>query len=179
MKSITFGRTFSEAIFISISQQHAKFVSSGSLYFFVLCNFFHGFQRRHLYLLWSVYLLSRPIISFAKSYLSRPGFEPGLLRPQRSVLTFRPSGRKEFAMKSIAFGRTFSEANFISISQQHAKFSPSGNLYCFLLCNFLELRSVSFVIVFVCFIFEKCNKQKVICSYRDSNLGYCRHNAVS
>ena len=150
MKSITFGRTFSEAIFISISQQHAKFVLSGSLYCFVLCNFFHGFHRSHFYLLWSVYLLSRPIISFAKSYLSRPGFEPGLLRPQRSVLTFRPSGPKEYAMKSITFGRTFSEANFVSISQQHAKFSPSGNLYCFLLCNFLELRSVSYFCYRLC-----------------------------
>ena len=107
----------------------------GTAFFGLLC---YGFERRHWYLLWSVFLLSRPRISFAKSYLSRPGFEPGLLRPQRSVLTTRGTGPKEKALKSISFGRTFSEAIFISISQQHAKFLSSGNLYCFLLCNFFH-----------------------------------------
>ena len=138
MKSITFGRTFSEAIFISISQQHAKFFQAAICIAFCCVFFFHGFERRHLYSLWSVYQLSRPIIAFAQSYLSRPGFEPGLLRPQRSVLTTRRSGRQKLAMKSISFERTFSEMIFLSISQQHAKFFRTAVCTAFLLCNFFH-----------------------------------------
>ena len=53
---------------------------------------FLGFDKRDFYLLCTVCLLPLPIVSFDKSYLSRPGFEHGLLRPQRIALTTRPSG---------------------------------------------------------------------------------------
>ena len=82
--------------------------------------------------------------------LSRPGFEPGLLRPQRSVLTTRRSG-------------PLSKSPFLALILLESIFIISWyQLFC---C----------AVVKGCF-HRHCKMKS--CPDQDSNLGYCGHNAV-
>ena len=56
--------------------------------------FFHEFEKCQLFF-WSVAVLPLPKNGLAKCYLSRPGFEHVLPRPQRNALTTRPSGLEQ------------------------------------------------------------------------------------
>ena len=111
---------------------------------------FCGFQRRHLYLLWSVYLHSLPIISFAKSFLFRPGFEPGLLWPQRSVLTTRRSGPRTEAKNLVGFYLCFLKRFWYDFFNDMVQYFSSGFLHCFFLSYFLIMRSVSYFCCRLC-----------------------------
>ena len=111
---------------------------------------FCGFQRRHLYLLWSVYLHSLPIISFAESYLFRPGLEPGLLWPQRSVLTTRRSGPRTEAENLVGFYLCFLKRFWYDFFIDMVQYFSSGILHCFFLSYFLEFRSVTYFCYRLC-----------------------------
>ena len=79
--------------------------------------------------LWSVRVLPLPKISFAKSYLSRPGFEPLLPRPLRSALTTTPSGLEEY-MNRIDIVRAFVEALLIFFNNMpNFRRSPVGTAF--------------------------------------------------
>ena len=83
--------------------------------------------------------------------MSRPGFEPGLLRPQRGVLTTRRAG-------------LISKPPFLALILFESIFVFSWyQLFC---C----------AVVKGCF-HQHCKMKS--CSDQDSNLGYCGHNAVS
>ena len=82
--------------------------------------------------------------------LSRPGFEPGLLRPQRSILSTRRSG-------------PISKSPFLAIILFESSFIISW--YQFFCC----------AVVKGCF-HQHCKMKS--CPDQDSNLGYCSHNAL-
>ena len=127
MKWIDTGLTFPEAILIWFFQTIC-WISIDFLFVRLFSGLlFFGFEKRQLYLFWSVCLLPLPIISFAKSDLSRPGFEPGLLRPQPSVLTTRRSRPKAETKKWFRFGRMFPAEGLITFVQQHGKFFRKSN----------------------------------------------------
>ena len=115
-----------------------------------------------------------------------PGFEPGLLRPQRRALTTRRSrltipqtaaGRqKVFSLTLIGAAKILQLELYLPL-RMRSKIMSLGNISK---NSQLQLQNISNLSSFLRPLQGKDeNTVKKICRYQDSNLGYCGNDAVS